>query len=371
MAMKVNTITSLEGTKRGGKFKWVASVAGADGCVYGIPSKASRIAKFEPSTKSFTEIGPDLGPDLGTGRKWDQGALDNKGCIYCLPYYEHIPILKIDTNIGRVILLDAMLPEEGDHLWASGATAMDGHIYCMPTRDAHRMLKINTEDDTTESVGHDLGDRLNKHSGTVAGLDGEIYGIPCDVCAIIKYNPMSDIIRIVGEISYIEFGCEGNGVVGRDGHIYAATYHPKVLRIDPYNNNYTFVVNIVETGTEEWRWTDAALGNDGCIYWSPCDVMKVLKYDTRKRECSLVGHNFGDSLSKWMGGATASDGVIYCIPCNVDQVLAIDPFREFTSSFEGRLERYPETLGRLFVNKNIVQYHVYTELGEFIRYCYL
>ena len=45
----------------------------------------------------------------------------------------------------------------------------------------------------------------------------------------------------------------------------------------------------------------------------------------------------------------ASDGIIYCIPYNESRVLAIDPFREFTETFEADMRQYPqEELGRLF-----------------------
>jgi hypothetical protein len=41
--------------------KWSAFVDGGDGFLYGIPSNARRVVKFDPLDKSMTEIGPDLG----------------------------------------------------------------------------------------------------------------------------------------------------------------------------------------------------------------------------------------------------------------------------------------------------------------------
>jgi hypothetical protein len=44
-----------------GCMKWSAFVDGGDGFLYGIPSNARRVVKFDPLDKSMTEIGPDLG----------------------------------------------------------------------------------------------------------------------------------------------------------------------------------------------------------------------------------------------------------------------------------------------------------------------
>ena len=41
--------------------KWSSFVDGKNGFLYGIPSNARRVVKFNPVDKSLTEIVPDLG----------------------------------------------------------------------------------------------------------------------------------------------------------------------------------------------------------------------------------------------------------------------------------------------------------------------
>ena len=85
-----------------GHVRWWDFVDGKNGFLYGIPSHARRVVKFNPLDKSLTEIGPDL----GEGRyKWLCGVRDNNGNIYCAPCNaEHI--LKINTKDGTVEILD-------------------------------------------------------------------------------------------------------------------------------------------------------------------------------------------------------------------------------------------------------------------------
>jgi hypothetical protein len=122
--------------------------------VYGIPSHARRVVKFNPLDKSLTEIGPDLG-DIGY--KWLCGVRANNSSIYCAPFWSN-RILKIDLIQGTVETLDddVRLPERGRYLWATGALATDNCIYYMPF-SARRITRLNLDNDTLSSVGGDLG----------------------------------------------------------------------------------------------------------------------------------------------------------------------------------------------------------------------
>ena len=52
----LTTLIEIEGDS-----KWSSFVDGNNGFLYGIPSNARRVVKFNPLDKSMTEIGPDLG----------------------------------------------------------------------------------------------------------------------------------------------------------------------------------------------------------------------------------------------------------------------------------------------------------------------
>ena len=195
---------------------YVGTIASNNGSLYGI------LVKFNPFDESITHIGPDFGGNI----KWFKGAMADNGIIYCPPYYSSRGILKIDTNTDTVTLLNAnLLPEQGNDLWESCAAALDGCIYFMPY-NAHRIMKLDPSNgDAMSSVGNRLCRmivRFCKYSGTVVGIDGCVYGIPHKVSPIVKYDPMNDVTSfMIGTEADKYLNCSGDGVLGRDGCIYA------------------------------------------------------------------------------------------------------------------------------------------------------
>ena len=347
MRLGSHAITRLVGNEIQGRDKWSVCVAGRDGWVYGIPWNARRVVKFNPVDDTMITIGPDL----GSGRyKWQAGVLDEKGFIYCAPYFSS-HILKIDTNKskgGIVTVLDHVeMPEIAGSGWSSGALALDGFIYFMPAYARH-ILKLNPKDDTVSSVGVDLGDGWYKYKGTVIDNDGFVYGIPYGSRHIIRFNPVNQAMNLVGEEAEYDFLC-GNGVVGRDGNIYAAADDGQVLKIDVVNNTHYFVGNIVKSSHRHIGWCSAIVAIDGYIYWPPCDANRTLKFDIETQIASLVGDDFGYAHGKWSCGAVDSDGVIYRIPRSAAQVLAVYPLKEFEMTLRAEMEQCPEELGHLFV----------------------
>ena len=205
--------------------------------------------------------------------------------------------------------------------------------------------------DAMSSVGDDLGEGGWKYSGTVVGIDGCVYGIPWDSKRIVKYDPINDITSFVGEEADEDFECNGNGVLARDGCIYAAIRYGRVLKIDTTNYSHCIVGNTVESDCTEYKleWGDAILGIDGCIYWPPSDTAQILKYDPHSNVTSLVGDYLGTyDRYKWSVGCAAPDGVIYCLPYSANMILAIDPLKECVSSLKINMEEHPEKLGCIF-----------------------
>jgi hypothetical protein len=349
--MRLPSVTTLVGNEIEGREKWHSSVRGADDCIYGIPGSARRVVKFNPVDNSLTEIGPDLGE---YGAKWYSGVLANNGCIYCIPcgFDESNQILKIDSINGTVTLLDVKLPETCPGSWISGALAIDGCIYFMPSNAKH-ILKLNPDNDSVASVGDHLGDVYGKYGGTVVGKDNCLYGIPGSSKRIVRFNLVDQSISFVGDEARGCFNCIGNGALGRDGCIYVLTHSGRrVLKIDVINNNYDSIVLEAVWQSQIFGLVSAILGNDGCIYWPPCEINHTLKFGPETKIGSLVrvGDDFGGetSITKWMSGSAGPNGAIYCIPYCASRVLVIDPLKEFTLGLQANMEQYPEELGRLF-----------------------
>ena len=94
----VNALSILVGEElKGRHYEWFGSVSAPNGSIYAIPSSARRVMKFDPGSKSITNIGPDF----GDGEKWMRGAMTHSGVIYST--HCNRGILKIDTNTDNVI----------------------------------------------------------------------------------------------------------------------------------------------------------------------------------------------------------------------------------------------------------------------------
>lgn len=321
-------------------------MVGPDECIYGIPSTGRRVAKFNTIDSSFVEIGPDLGP-FG----WWCGVLAKNNCIYCAPNILG-RILKIDTVKGTVTVINAELSENGYSMWSSGALGLDGCIYFMPC-NARRILKLDPKDDSVSSVGDDLGGDKEKFTGTLLHNDGNIVGIPRRSKCIARFHPKTGNTSFVGGKSDIYFYCS-DGVLGRDGKIYSADDFGNALMIDVTKNVWSFLRGPKDAHYGGRGWRAGILGNDGSIYWPPCDAKDVLKLNTDTEKLSLLEcYGIGEhGANKWHGGgAVASDGAIYCFPYDATQILKIDPFNEFAMDLKNKIERSPETLCSIFSSR--------------------
>ena len=179
-----------------------------------------------------------------------------------------------------------------------------------------------------------------------------MYGIPHEYNRIVKYEIRSNIQSIINEITsfigeqnYEDFGCKGDGVLGRDGCFYALTVDAGILKIVTANNSHCFIRT---SDFSDFGWNDAILGIDGCIYWPPNTACRILKYDPNSNLISLIGDDFGFDTCKWCEGCLASDGVIYCLPLGHNRILSIGRVYIVPSSLKKSIEEHPEKLGYIF-----------------------
>ena len=115
-------------------------------------------------------------------------------------------------------------------------------------------------------LGDDLGSEEDMtYDGTVVGIDGCVYGITYFSSLIIRYNPINDIMSVVGEEIDWYFLCTGNGALGRDGCIYAFAENARALKIDTINNSHEFVGNRTSTELsammQSWELMTVSIGH--------------------------------------------------------------------------------------------------------------
>ena len=270
-----------------GDWKWHGGVLSPyDKCIYGIPQFAETVLKIDPLRQVTSEIGGPFPGASPTGKhKWYGGLLGGDGCIYGVPQ-NATSVLKINPFTQETTTFGEL--EAGGHKWHGGVTGLDGCIYGVPA-NADSVLKI---DPFTQSVStipfsyrcHHRDDRKYKYLGGVLGPDGLIYCIPSDADYVLRVDPTSGTAVEIGpEIGtrathcHISHNCNKwqNGFLAPDGLIYAIPLKASaVLRVDPA----TAVVDVVGgpyVGFDKWE--GGVLSREGGMYCIPLKSKQVLK----------------------------------------------------------------------------------------------
>lgn len=253
---------------------YTGSVEGDNRLIYGVPCNASRIAEYNPSTKTATLVGEDLGSS--GGYKW-WGGIPLNGFIYCCPYQAQ-QILRIDTSTKTTQLVGDIL--HGNFKYQSAvAVAQKGIIYFIPCK-ANRILQYDTNNGTSSFVG-DSYDGSNKwNGGYYSELDQCIYFVPFNHRQVLKLDTLSGTTILIGD----EF-------------------------------------------PGQRKWVSCVAGSDGSIYCPPCSASEFLKINVRTGKTSLVGkveqpqYGFG-----WYGCVKSreNEGMMYMAPYCADCVLVFD-----------------------------------------------
>ena len=147
---------------------------------------------------------------------------------------------------------------------------------------------------------------------------------------MIKFNPADySVVSISNDRNvdrchdrYHRF--EG-GVLAEDGFVYTINECGQILKVDVRNNGWKIVESRIHNTNRYSRgWGSPVLGADKCIYFSPLDHDRVLKFNPVTQSVVLIGKSCGDNPSKWNGAVLASDGFIYCIPSYEEEILQVD-----------------------------------------------
>ena len=173
--------TRLVGDQLRGDGRWSGGVLAADGIIYGIPSHATQVLRFDPRTQQATLVGGQL---PAGDYKWKGGVLAADGNIYGIPD-DASQVLRFDPRTQQATLVGAKLPGNGK--WAGGVLAADGNIYGIP-HNATQVLRFDPRTQQATLVGGQLPGR-NKWNGGVLAADGNIYGIPFNATQVLRLTP--------------------------------------------------------------------------------------------------------------------------------------------------------------------------------------
>jgi len=256
-----------------GRFKWHGGVLGSDGAIYGIPANADSVLKIVPSTGEVTTIG---GPFPGE-HKWYGGLLGHDGNIYGMPASADC-VLKIMPATGEVTTIGSL--PKGGWKWHGGVVAPNGNMYALPS-NSDDVLKVVPATGEVSIIkgklksGRHRTDGKYKYLGGVLGGDGCIYGMPGDAETVLKINPETDELSLIGG-PFLGENKWQNGFLAKDGAIYGIPLRAEaVIKIVPSTGEVTTVGGPLP-GKDKWEG-GVIVGGGDALYGMPLRCKSVLK----------------------------------------------------------------------------------------------
>ena len=118
-----------------GKYKYLGSTRGSNGCVYCFPSGSEYVLKVDTVSRSVENIGPNLVQmERMVQNKWQNGIRQGN-VIYAIPLSAE-SVLRIDVTAQQpheqVTTWRLPIPHAGLAKWEGAVLASNGVIYCMP-----------------------------------------------------------------------------------------------------------------------------------------------------------------------------------------------------------------------------------------------
>ena len=258
--LKIDTVTNevstiggpFEGVSPTGRHKWYGGLLAGDGSIIGVPTCANSVLRIDPVSQEVSTFG-EL--DCG-GWKWHGGVVGPDGCVYGIPFNSDA-VLKIDAR-ERVVDYIPIASytcnhrEDGKYKYLGGVVGPDDRIYAIPC-DAERVLRIDPSKNEAVEIGPairgaqnpaSVSDNglvtlnpgpldCNKWQNGFVGKDGNLYFIPLKAESVLRVNPWTEEMDLIGG-PFPGFEKWEGGVMDRDGNMFCIPLNAKrFLRITP------------------------------------------------------------------------------------------------------------------------------------------
>ena len=257
--------------------KYCKGIRADNGSIYCLPYNAEYLLKIIPGEGKDAEVKVlEDGFQPEYRYRWMAGALADNGCLYYLPYGNGATrILKVDTNNGD----NFSLVGEGyiGSCYRIGVFGHDGCIYGISNR---RIIKYNPADNTELYVNKGLNNFYSFVGGVLAH-DSNIYSAN-KYGQILKIDSANNDWTIIGDRIFNDRYCSGWGrpVLGADKCIYfPPSGHNQVLKFNPSTQHLSLIGG--SYGIERNKWVCAVLASDGFVYCLPDAADDILKIDSR------------------------------------------------------------------------------------------
>jgi len=318
-----------------GKSQYLGGKQGENNKIYCVPGHAKKVLVIDPNDDSMYTIGPSMDGEY----KWLRAVQAPNGVLYGLPCHAD-SILRIDCwkdHVTTIPLPDIITSSFVPWKFHGGnISPLDGCLYLIP-QSASYVVKLDPRTDEISLVGKELPGKYKWYGGLV-GRDGAIYGIPQNANGVLRIDPSHpSIVTVHGDLGEGGHKWHGGAVAG-DGTIVGIPANANsVLIIEPGEvPEITQIGNsdIIQTGRhrsdEKYKFLGAMVGKDGRVYCIPSGSERVLQVDTICKTVRSIGPNVIDANlesmhpNKWQNGFTAPDGAMYAIPLNAETVLRVE-----------------------------------------------
>lgn len=236
--------------------KYLGGVLAPNGYIYFMPGRNGNILKLNPADDSVTQITAAYGNALA-----NSCILSPQGNIYTIPQTNSV-IVKLDTSTDTLSTITRPSVNVSGNLWCGAALAEDGKIYMMPT-SCNAVVELDPATDIMKTYEVFNTSLRNQYLGAVLGPNGLIYAIPNESFQVMTFDPIRKTAAFKASGGYA-YG----GTMGPDGVVYmnSAYYLPTVNTLDNSTPSYT-VAGRPAPGTF-WYGGGAIMALNGNVYIS-------------------------------------------------------------------------------------------------------
>lgn len=292
------TITVL--TPSLGTSGWNGGVVAPTGNIYFAPGSATQIAKLDPTTDTFSLVGPSLS---GLTGKYLSGVLAPNGYIYFMPG-RNGNVLKLDPATDTVTQITAAY---GNALANGCILSPQGNIYTVPQTNSV-IVKLDTSTDTLSTITRPTTNiTSNLWCGAVLAEDGKIYIMPNSCNTVIELDPATDAMTQYTVYNTSLRNQYLGAVLGPNGLIYAIPNESfQQMIFNPITKTATFKPS-------SGYGYGGTLGPDGTVYGCGFIINNLPMFNTlddTKSDSTISGR---PTSGYWYGGGAimALNGTVY------------------------------------------------------------
>uniref|UniRef100_A0A7S2BQ23 Uncharacterized protein n=1 Tax=Octactis speculum TaxID=3111310 RepID=A0A7S2BQ23_9STRA len=266
--------------------KWYGGLLSTlDGCIYGIPNSADCVLQINPYLDTVRMVGLNLFPPGGW--KWHGGVVTGEGVVYGVPAHADT-VLKIQPRMTSQVaheiqgFLDPQVSLLGDasvirpgkgrpggqYKYGGGVYCARTHkVFCIPS-DADRVLVVDCGDgDAIRAIGEEFSQWTHNkwQNGFVSPHDGCIYAIPLNATAVLRIDPLSEEVSLVGT--------EAVRDLRKPEEVFRPPAHGDVISAEDDEMGAKREVGVL-VGRDKWE--GGVIGTDGRLYCMPMRSKSVL-----------------------------------------------------------------------------------------------